>query len=44
MLWVVIGHACLGGRDIIPDYIKECVELTKSGEKKVTWIGLKEDE
>ena len=34
----------LGGRDIIPDYIKECVELTKSGEKKVTWIGLKEDE
>ncbi len=34
----------LGGRDIIPDYIKECVELTKSGEKKVNWIGLKEDE
>lgn len=34
----------LGGRDIIPEYIEECVEKTKSGEKKVTWIGLNEDE
>lgn len=34
----------LGGRDIIPEYIEECVEKTKSGEKKVNWIGLKEDE
>ena len=34
----------LGGRDVIPEYIEEAVELTKNPVKEVTWLGLKEDE
>ena len=34
----------LGGRDVVPEYIEEAVELTKNPVKEVTWLGLKEDE
>lgn len=33
----------LGGRDIDPDAIMEIYEKTKTPEREVTWIGLKED-